>query len=132
MKLLMNTSFIANTVSKKWAGKPIIPTPSLQNTHTHTHTHTHLVLEERREKNHLKCSCFMIWQELLISLLKVIFFCSLVVTLSEVLEDCVNSRQVANCAVLFIFSLSLSPIWYFEKKCDSSIKWIQFFHLLHV
>ena len=50
MKLLMNTSFITNTVSKKWAGKPIIPTPSLQNTHTHTHTHTHSVLEERREK----------------------------------------------------------------------------------
>ena len=50
MKLLMNTSFIANTVSKKWAGKPIIPTPSLQNTHTHTHTHTHTWFQKKGGK----------------------------------------------------------------------------------
>ena len=58
----MNTSFITNTVSKKWAGKPIIPTPCPQNTHTHTHTHTHTlsILEERRGKIYLKCPCFMI------------------------------------------------------------------------
>ena len=62
MKLLMNTSFITNTVSKKWAGKPIIPTPCPPNTHTHTysHSHSHSILKERRGKNHLKCPCFMI------------------------------------------------------------------------
>lgn len=60
MKLLMNTSFITNAVSKKWAGKPIIPTPCPQNTQTHTNTHSHSILEERREKNYLKCPCFMI------------------------------------------------------------------------
>ena len=58
----MNTSFITNTVSKKWAGKPIIPTPCPPNTHTHTysHSHSHSILKERRGKNHLKCPCFMI------------------------------------------------------------------------
>lgn len=100
----MNTPHFTNTniVSKKWTRKAYNPYPISPNTHTHTHP---LSFGREEGKKSPKMSLLHHLVGSIAFLLKVLFFCSLVVALNEVLEECINSRQVANCIVLFFFSL---------------------------